>query len=170
MSRYLVVAHQTATSSELLQRLLELTTDDPHAAFTLLVPASPVTHLLVWEEGETQAVAQNRAREAKALFESSGLDVVRTLVGDGSPLLAIGDELRRHPYEYDVIVLSTLPPGISRWLRLDVYNQAERKFNLPVIRVVAQRVKSADAAGTHRPWRAHRASTKEPGGNGGGDG
>ena len=139
MSQYLVVAHQTATSPELLQRLLKLAADDPQAAFTILVPATPVTHLLVWEEGETQAFARNRAREAKALYESCGLNVVRTVVGDGSPLLAIGDELRRRSYGYDVIVLSTLPPGISRWFRLDVHNQAEQKFNLPVIHVVAQR-------------------------------
>jgi len=151
MSRYLVVAHQTATSPELLQRLTELAADDPQVAFAVLVPATPVTHLLVWEEGETRAIAQNRATEAKALFESSGLNVVRTVVGDSSPLLAIGDELRRHPYEYEAIVLSTLPPGISRWLRLDVYNQAESKFNLPVIRVVTQRPERAEAApaGTH---------------------
>ena len=90
-SRYLLVAHQTATSAELLQRLLELAVEDPQAAFTLLVPATPVTQLLVWEEGETRVVAENRAKEAKALFESNGLKVVRTAVADSSPVLAIGD-------------------------------------------------------------------------------
>ena len=69
MSSYLVVAHQTATSPELLQRLSELAAEDPQAEFTLLVPATPLTHLLVWEEGETYQVAENRAEEAKDLFE-----------------------------------------------------------------------------------------------------
>lgn len=151
MNRYLVVAHQTATSPELLNRLCDLAAFDPLAAFTILVPATPVTHLLVWEEGETQQVAQIRGEEAKALFESSGLNVSGTAVGDGSPVLAIGDELRRCPHRYHAIVLSTLPPGISRWLRLDAHNQAERKFNLPVIHVVAQRADRAEAepAATH---------------------
>lgn len=146
MSQYLIVAHQTADSPELLQRLTEIATFDQQAAFTLLVPATPVTHLLVWEEGETQMIAQNKAQEARALFESRGLNILRALVGDGSPLLAIGDELRRHPNWYDAIVLSTLPPGVSRWLRLDAHNQVERNFNLPVIHVVARRQAEAAAA------------------------
>ncbi len=151
MSRYLVVAHQTATSTELVQRLSELAAEDPQAAFTLLVPATPVTHLLVWEEGETRVVAENRAKEAKALFESKGLKVVRTAVGDSSPVLAIGDELRRYPNKYDVIVLSTLPPGMSRWLRLDAHHRAEAMFNLPVVHVVAPSPKGAEiGAGTTR--------------------
>ena len=83
ISQHLVVAHQTATSPELLQRLSELAADDSQADFTLLVPATPVAHFLVGEEAETQAVAQNRIREAKALFESSGLSIVRTAVSDG---------------------------------------------------------------------------------------
>ena len=153
MSRYLVVAHQTATSPELLQRLTELAADDPQAAFTLLVPATPVAQLLVPYMGraESREIAEKRAGEARALFESKGLNVVRTVVGHNSPLRAIEDELRGRPGQCDAIVLSTLPPGISRWLRLDVYNQAERKFNLPVIRVVTQRPQWAEAApaGTH---------------------
>lgn len=145
MSNYLVVAHQTATSFELLDRLCDLAAGDSLAVFTILVPATPVNHLLVWEEGETQQIAQSKGEEAKALFEGRGLNVIGTAVGDASPLLAIGDELRRRPNNYDAIVLSTLPPGISRWLRLDAHNRAERKFNLPVNHVVAQRPEWAEA-------------------------
>ena len=145
MSNYLVVAHQTATSPELLDQLCQLAADDPLAEFTILVPATPVTHLLVWEEGETYQVARGRAEDAKALLEGRGLNVEGTAVGDASPLLAIGDELRRRPYGYDGIVLSTLPPRLSRWLRLDAHNQAERNFNLPVIHVVAKRPAEAEA-------------------------
>ena len=53
MSNYLVVAHQTATSPELLRRA-SVADRDSGALFTLLVPATPVVHLLTWEEGETQ--------------------------------------------------------------------------------------------------------------------
>ena len=138
MSRYLVVAHQTATSPELLDRMSQVAANDPDAVFTLLVPATPVPHLLVWYEGETRDIARQKAEEAKALFEKNGLNVARAGIGDSSPLLAIEDELRARPDEYDTIVLSTLPPGISRWLRLDVHSQAEGRFNLPVVHVVAQ--------------------------------
>lgn len=139
MTKYLVVAHQTTTSPELLQRLLELATNDPTATFKLLVPATPVVHLFTWEEGETQTIAKQRAEEAKSVFEGYGLNVAQTKVGDGSPILAIEDELRAHPEKYDAVVLGTLPPGISRWLGRDVHNQAARKFGIPVIHVVVQR-------------------------------
>ena len=139
MTHYLVVAHQTATSAELLQRVSELAADDPTTIFTLVVPATPVVHLLTWAEGETNEIARQRAAAARERFEASGLKVAQAKVGDGSPLLAIGDELRAHPGEYDAVVLSTLPPGVSRWLRLDVHHLAERNFGLPVIHVVAQR-------------------------------
>ena len=52
MTRYLVVAHQTATSLELLEKVTEIANGDPHSTFTILVPATPVQHLLVWEDGE----------------------------------------------------------------------------------------------------------------------
>lgn len=64
MTRYLVVAHQTATSPELLQRVTGLAANDPKATFTILVPGTPVDHLLVWEEGETRAIARKGAESA----------------------------------------------------------------------------------------------------------
>ena len=139
MTHYLVLAHQTATSAKLLKRVSELAAYDPAPIFTILVPATPVVHLLTWAEGETKDIAWQRAEEARERFEGSGLNVAQAKVGDSSPILAIGDELRAHPGEYDAVVLSTLPPGLSRWLRLDVRHVAERKFGLPVIHVVAQR-------------------------------
>ena len=72
----------------------------------------------------------------KAL-EAQGIPVEEAKAGDISPLLAIEEELLAHPGAYQAIVLSTLPPGPSRWLRLDVHTQAER-FGLPVIHVIAQ--------------------------------
>ena len=137
MTHYLVVAHQTATSSELLQRATQIADQDHGAVFTLVVPATPIVHLLTWEEGETNELARLRTAEARARFEDSALRVEEAKVGDASPMLAIEDELRINPGKYDAILLSTLPPGISRWLRLDVHSRAERKFQLPVIHVVA---------------------------------
>lgn len=139
MTQYLVVAHQTADSPDLLRRLCEISDADSTAGFTLLVPATPVVHFLTWEEGETQAIARKKAEEARELFDAHGLEITHAKVGDASPILAIADELRAHPGEYDQIVLSTFPPGLSRWLHFDIFNQAERKFDLPVIHVVAQR-------------------------------
>ncbi len=138
MTQYLVVAHQTATSPELLRRATELAREDPEATFSILVPATPVQHLWMWEDEETIDVAQRTAEEAKLEFKSHGLKVRGTGVGDASPVAAISAELRDRPGEYDAIILSTLPPGISRWLKLDYHRQADRQFDVPIIHVVAE--------------------------------
>jgi hypothetical protein len=50
-------------------------------------------------------------------------------------VLAIRDALRGHVF--DGIILSTLPPGVSRWLKLDLPHRVERDFGVPVTHVVA---------------------------------
>jgi hypothetical protein len=57
-------------------------------------------------------------------------------VGDPSPVEAIRDALRDR--EFDGIILSTLPPGISRWLRQDLPSRVEKEFDLPVTHVIGE--------------------------------
>ncbi len=135
MARYLVVAHRMAKSPELAKRLLEIRDQDPEARFVLLVPAVPPGGW-VYEEKEIQERARKEAEAAKAALEAQGIPVEEAKPGDVSPLLAMEEELMAHPGAYQAIVLATLPPGLSRWLRLDVHTQAER-FGLPVIHVIA---------------------------------
>ena len=144
MARYLVVAHQAATSPELLQCASDIAGEDPRAVFTLLIPATHVNRLLVWEQGESEQIARERGEQARERFREAGLDVVASKVGDWMPLLAIEDELRARPGDYDAVVLSTLRPGVSRWLELDVHQRAERSLDIPLIRVVE---------GEHDAWR-----------------
>jgi hypothetical protein len=135
MSRYLVVTHQTALSPDLQRKVSALVAEDPAAEFAVLVPEAPGVPL-TWE-GETVDVARHRAEAAKtALEETARARVFRTAVGAPEPLQAITDELRMHP-GYDALVICTLPPGVSRWLKLDLVHRAERKFGLRVIHVVA---------------------------------
>ena len=136
MSRYLVVAYQTATSPDLVIRATELAAEDPEAEFTLLIPATPAAELVGGDEDDGDP--QRRLEQARRLFEAAGLRVVHAAVGASEPLQAIADELRARAGAYDKIVLSTLPQGISRWLRMDIHGQAERRFDLPVISVVSQ--------------------------------
>jgi steroid delta-isomerase-like uncharacterized protein len=89
-------------------------------------------------EGETVDVAGQRAEAAKAVLEEKvGARVFRTAVGAADPVQAIADELRAYS-GYDTLVISTLPPGISRWLKLGLVHRAGRKFGLPVIHVAAE--------------------------------
>jgi predicted RNase H-like HicB family nuclease len=140
MAKYLVVTHQTALSPELRRRVSALMAEDAGAEFAVLVPEAPTTS--TWE-GETLDGARQRAEAAKALLEDTvGARVVRADVGVTNPLQAIADELGKHP-GYDTLVICTLPPGLSRWLRLDLVHQAKRKFGLPVVHVVAEAVATA---------------------------
>ena len=136
MSKYLVVTHQTALSADLQRKVRALVAEDPAAEFAILVPEAPGLPL-TWE-GETVDVAGQRAEAAKTVLEeTTRARVFRTATGPQDPLQAITDELRMHP-GYDTLVICTLPPGISRWLKLDLVHRAERKFGLRVIHVVAE--------------------------------
>ncbi|MGH2405291.1 MAG: hypothetical protein ACRDGN_12650, partial [bacterium] len=127
-----------ASSPELVDRLKEIASEDASPEFVLLVPATPIGHLVAWSEGEARASAQRSAEEARDLLEQNGLQVSRIAVGDEAPMIAVQDDLRDNPAHYDSIVVSTLPLGISRWLGMDVPNQMRRRFNVPVIHVVAE--------------------------------
>ena len=57
-------------------------------------------------------------------------------VGDGDPLLAIADALADRAV--DEIILSTLPPGLSRWLALDLPSKVRARFDIPVTHVIGE--------------------------------
>ena len=127
MSRYLIVTHKTAFSTELRDKVGELVASDASAEFGILVP---------WDE-ESVDDAGWRAERAQLLLEKTvNAKVVRISVGSSDPLQDIGYELNAYR-DYDTLVICTLPPGASRWLRLDLVHQAQRKFGLPIIHVVA---------------------------------
>ena len=124
MARYLIVAHQTAESEQLRAAARKLARREPDGEFVLLVPATPVNSLLLWEEGETDEIARRRAASAQERLIADGVPVVDARVGDGEPVTAVADELRRA--EYDGILVGTLPAGVSRWLRMDLISRLRR--------------------------------------------
>ena len=138
MARYLVVAHQTAVSPELLDKIRALARDDPDATFVFLIPDTPPSHLLSKEEADPGEVARKRAMLAREILRKEGITVTRISMGDPFPVLAIDDELREHRLSYQAVIVSTFPAGVSQWLRLDLPAQIERRFRLPVIHVIAQ--------------------------------
>lgn len=133
-ARVLVVANRTVDSSELISALRRRAADSP-ASFTLLVPAVP--RGLAWaadmKAGTREAVP--RADAGAVRMRAAGLDVETALVGDPDPIAAIGDLLL--VCEFDEIVVSTLPRGISRWLRLSLPQRLRRTTELPVQHVTA---------------------------------
>ena len=140
MQRYLVLANQTASSPELTSAVQEIVQREADTEFVLLVPATPVEDLLDWQDGDSETIAKRTAQTAKEHLEGVGAKVVRTEVGDPSPVKAIEDELQRHQENYNGIVISTLPLQRSRWVALDQPRRIERRFKLPVIHVVGHSV------------------------------
>lgn len=134
MRRYLVVANQTLGGDHLADKVRQCVAEGP-ARFHILVPATQPQDHAVWTEGEARALAQQALDRALERFRQLGADADGE-VGDESPLEAIGDAVRDQ--EFDEIILSTLPPGMSRWLRQDLPHRVERSFEIPVTHVVGQ--------------------------------
>jgi hypothetical protein len=141
-TRYLVVANQTASSPELVQHLTELANDNPKATFTLLIPATHLSELLVRPAGLPQAIAQENADKARALFQQAGLNVDGVVIGDQTPTRAIYHELKARRGVYDEIILCTLPAGASKWMARGQHKEVQRKFDIPVTHLVAASILS----------------------------
>lgn len=133
MRRYLVVANQTLGGDHLLSLLRELSRQP--SSFHVLVPATPPRDHL-WTEAEARKIARRRLDDALERFRSVGVEATGE-VGDERPLQAIDDVLQRE--DVDEIVLSTFPPGMSRWLRLDLPHRVTATYGLPVRHVIAPR-------------------------------
>lgn len=137
MAHYLVVAHQTADSPELAAALRAVQARHPDATFVLVVPATPVQHLRGWTEGEARAAATQAGSKAAEELQRHKIELSAIRVGDADPVNAAVDEWNDHP-EYDEVIFSTLPEGVSRWLKVDAYDRLVRRMSVPVIHVVAQ--------------------------------
>ncbi len=130
----LVVAHQTAATEGLFEAVRGRAQAGP-ATFHLVVPRMPHgMHKYVDPEDAGEEEAQLVLKEALPLLtEAAGRDVTGSL-GDPEPLSAIHDAVNLG--NYDEIIISTLPLGMSRWLKLDIVSKA-RGLGLPVTHVKA---------------------------------
>jgi hypothetical protein len=132
--RILVVANQTAGGPELKREIRRRMSEGP-CIFTLVVPATPPSQHATWEEGEARDIARRRMESAVTEMRRMGAEITG-VVGDASPVLAINDALIEQPC--DEIVLSTLPSGVSRWLKWDLPHRVEQRFELPVTTVMGE--------------------------------
>jgi hypothetical protein len=132
MRRYLVIAHRTLGSPELLHALRDRLAVGP-ARFYLVVPERHV----VWTDDRARAEARRQLHEARVRFFAEGVPVDGE-VGDTNPVYAATAVLRREGFgAFDGVILSTMPLGLSKWLRLDVPRRLQKATNLPVFHVEA---------------------------------
>jgi hypothetical protein len=152
MRRILVVANQTVGGEDLAEVIRARMAEGP-CEFRLLVPATPPANPLglaaAAAEGSVAGVPATQPLLGTDAYDRArgrlrdGLDRLRGLgatvqgdVGVGDALRAIGHEMQRR--QFDEIIISTLPSGISRWLRQDLPRRVERQFKLPLTVVTAR--------------------------------
>ena len=97
-ARVLVVAHRTAATPRLLERVRERAAEGP-CAFTLVVPRP------YWDPDTEEAAATLEL--AIPLLEDAAGGPVEGLVGDSDPFVAVRDALERGGF--DEIIISTHP-------------------------------------------------------------
>ncbi len=146
--RILVVANQTAAGRELLEEIRNRCRGS-RCEVMLVSPALVGSRAAHWasDVDEGMDLARERLARSVAALRGAGLEV-RAELGDPDPNMAIEDALRVFPAEE--IVISTLPPGESRWLEHDVVERTRREVGLPMTHVVValEAGRATGAAGT----------------------
>lgn len=115
MHRCLVVANQTLGAPHLADALLDRAAQGA-SRFHLLVPMAHANDR-PWSDPAAISEATARLERGLAWLRDLGL-VGAGEVGAHEVVQAVTAVLARE--EFDEVVLSTQPPGVSRWLRWDV--------------------------------------------------
>jgi hypothetical protein len=132
MHRYLIVANETLGGMHLIDLVQGRLRAGP-CSFYIVVPATPPRGRWTYDEKETRSIARSRLEMALGRFRALGADIGGE-VGDERPLDAIRDAMREGAF--DAVLLSTLPPGRSRWLKADLPRRIRAEFGVPVAHVI----------------------------------
>jgi hypothetical protein len=132
MKHILIVANQTAGGAHLRDEVSRLIGEGA-SRFTLLVPATRPRKGLTWTEGTAHTMAAERMERAIASLSDLGAEFDGE-VGNERPMDAVMDILRER--SFDEIIVSTLPHGVSHWLRADLPARVARYSGLPVHHIV----------------------------------
>lgn len=148
--RYLIVANRTL-AGDIIPQLVSERADAGPAEFHLLVPATrsketqrlltgvadPMSGYTVVSPDDLAAARirdQEQAEQRLASFLvrlADHRDNLTSEVAGHDPFAAIGRVLERSAF--DEIIISTLPGGVSRWLKMDLPSRVERAYGLPVV-------------------------------------
>jgi hypothetical protein len=122
-SKLLVVANQTVDSDELYDALRQRADRGP-LAVTLLVPQ------------DQQDGLGHRVNAALERLHANGVEA-EAMLGDVDPACAVIEVW--DPRRWDEVLVSTLPTGLSRWLKCDLPQRIQRAVDAPVHHIESQR-------------------------------
>ena len=136
--RILIVANETAGGQHLVDAVRARVAAGA-CEFFVLVPAAEARHSsTTWEEGVQRDLAEKRLGRALEKLRAVGAPA-RGIVGDFYPVRAIHDLLLFEKEDFDEIILSTFPLGVSEWLKLDLPSRIARRFGIPLTHVVSRK-------------------------------
>jgi hypothetical protein len=119
--RVLVVANRTAAAPRLLKAVEHRAAEAP-CRFTLLVPDVANVRDADWT-----------IDTARGLLAKAAGAPVGALTGGPDPFIAVKDAVATG--DFDEIIISTLPRGVSKWLRRDLVTRV-RGLGLPVKSII----------------------------------
>lgn len=153
MGRYLIVANQTLGGADLEQKVKDRI-EHGEGSFYVVVPmVEPELEVVDWAPQDPMFGAPVPARVSDDALEEAQersrrrldamIEKVTSLggvadgeVGSTDPFRAVEAVLERE--SFDEVIVSTLPAGISRWVRMDLPSRIDRRAECPVTTVEAQ--------------------------------
>lgn len=150
MGRRMIVANQTL-GGEHLQAVIQERIDRGEGDFYIVVPMiEPEAEAVAWGAAEigfivlppgADAMEEARRRSEHRLeaivgrIERAG-GTATGEVGDHDPAAAVRRVLEQQ--SFDELIISTLPAGLSRWLKMDLPSRISRMTDIPVTVVEAE--------------------------------
>jgi hypothetical protein len=127
--RILIVANRTAATPTLLDEVSRLAKERP-STFALLIPDAPSSEHTDWtlELALPLLEREARSRIEGLTGEQDAFDAIRTAVAENRP---------------DLIVISTLPRRVSKWLRRELPRRVEA-LGVPVTVITPERTRLRD--------------------------
>ncbi|WP_426574600.1 hypothetical protein [Aquihabitans sp. McL0605] len=143
MRTHLLIANQTLGGPD-LRRVIQARMEEGPARFHVVVPATRRSGLMERAvdayagEPDANDILDERAAAARRLerelarLRSIGAEADGE-IGDADPVQAACRALAAH--DFDEVILSTLPAGASRWLKLDLPHRLERTLDRPITHI-----------------------------------
>jgi hypothetical protein len=125
-TRVLIVANRTASTPRLVEAVRQRADAGP-CEFALLIPDVTDRKAADWTLETAQRLLRPAARGR-----------VEGLLGGPDPFESVRGAVQDG--DFDEIIISTLPRGVSKWLRRDLIRRV-RKFGLPVTAIVPKAAK-----------------------------